>query len=202
MAARRTLLVGLAGGSASGKTTICRELASRWPDLLTVAHDRYYLTVADPGRHNYDHPSALDSALLCEHLDRLGAGQSVELPCYDYATHRRSAAAERVEPRDVVLVEGILVLADPQLCSRFHLRVFVHAPDDVRLLRRIRRDAVERARSVESVLHQYERTVRPMHLRHVAPCRALADLVLDGEAPVEEEAARLEQAIRAKAAGT
>lgn len=189
------LLVGLAGGSASGKTSICRALVARCPGLLCVAHDRYYHTVPDPGRHNYDHPHALDSELLCAHLDQLAAGQPCDLPCYDFATHRRLPGTERVPPCPVVLVEGILVLADPRLARRFHLKVYVHAPDDVRLLRRIRRDAVERARSVQSVLHQYETTVRPMHLRHVAPCRGLADLVLDGEAPIEEEAARLEQAI-------
>ncbi|MFH1465248.1 MAG: uridine kinase [Pseudomonadota bacterium] len=198
MAPRPVLLVGLAGGTASGKTTICHDLSGRWPEMLCIAHDRYYHTVPDPSRHNYDHPSALDSGLLCEHLDRLIAGESAELPEYDFATHRRRAETERVEPAQVVLVEGILVLADARLARRFHLKVYVHAPDDVRLMRRIRRDAVERARSVQSVLHQYESTVRPSHLRYVAPCRAVADLVLDGEAPIDEEAARLEQAIRAR----
>jgi uridine kinase len=198
MAPRPVLLVGLAGGTASGKTTISRTLTGRWPGMLCIAHDRYYHTVPDPSRHNYDHPSALDSGLLCEHLDRLAAGEPVDLPEYDFATHRRREQTERAQPAEVVLVEGILVLADARLARRLHLKVFVHAPDDVRLMRRIRRDAVERARSVESVLHQYENTVRPMHLRYVAPCRALADLVLDGEAPIDEEAARLEQAIRAR----
>jgi uridine kinase len=198
MAERKTLLVGLAGGTASGKTTIARMLMERWPDLLSIAHDRYYHTVPDPSRHNYDHPSALDSALLCDNLDRLLAGEPTDLPCYDFATHTRLERTERVEPARVVLVEGILVLADPRLAKRFHLKVYVHAPDDVRLMRRIRRDAVERARSVASVLHQYETTVRPMHLEYVAPCWERADLVLDGEASMDDETGRLAAAIRAR----
>ncbi len=196
-----TLLVGVAGGTASGKTTITRRLAERWPELLLIAHDRYYHTVADPSRHNYDHPDALDSALLCQHLDRLMAGQPAQLPVYDYASHTRQAHTEQVEPAAVVLVEGILVLADPQLARRFHLRVFVHADDDLRLLRRIRRDAVERARSVDSVLNQYEHTVRPMHQRFVGPSRALADLVLAGEGDMEGQVARLRGAIWERVGG-
>jgi uridine kinase len=198
MPAQKTLLVGLAGGTASGKTTIARSLVARWPGILPIAHDRYYHTVPDPSRHNYDHPSALDSALLCEHLDRLLAGEPTDLPLYDYSTHTRQPETERVEPAQVVLVEGILVLADPRLCERFHLTAYVHAPDDVRLMRRIRRDAVERARNVESVLNQYESTVRPMHLEYVAPCWKRAELVLDGEADIESEADRLARAIRAR----
>jgi len=198
MPEHKTLLVGLAGGTASGKTTIARNLSESWPGLLSIAHDRYYHTVPDPTRHNYDHPSALDSALLCDNLDRLLAGEPAALPCYDFATHTRLERSEPVAPAQVVLVEGILVLADPRLSKRFHLKVYVHAPDDVRLLRRIRRDAVERARSVASVLHQYETTVRPMHLEYVAPCWERADMVLDGEAPLAGETERLAAAIRAR----
>jgi uridine kinase len=198
MPSPKTLLVGLAGGTASGKTTIARNLVERWPGLLCIAHDRYYHTVPDPGRHNYDHPSALDSALLCDNLDRLLTGQPAKLPCYDFATHTRLERTERVQPAQVVLVEGILVLADPRLSKRFHLKVYVHAPDDIRLMRRIRRDAVERARSVASVLRQYETTVRPMHMEYVAPCWERADIVLDGEASIEEETERLARAIRAR----
>jgi uridine kinase len=197
MSTRSTLLVGLAGGTASGKTTIARNLEESWPGLLSIAHDRYYHTVPAPSRHNYDHPSALDSALLCKHLDQLLSGDPAALPCYDFATHTRLERTERVRPAQVVLVEGILVLADPRLRKRFHLQAYVHAPDDVRLMRRIRRDAVERARSVASVLHQYETTVRPMHMEYVAPCWQRADLVLDGEADVAVETERLAAAIRA-----
>ena len=196
MAERKTLLVGLAGGTASGKTTIARMLVERWPGLLSIAHDRYYHTVPDPSSHNYDHPSALDSALLCRNLDLLLAGEPADLPCYDFSTHTRLERTRRVQPAPVVLVEGILVLADPRLRKRFHLEVYVHAPDDVRLMRRIRRDAVERARSVASVLHQYETTVRPMHMEYVAPCWERADLVLDGEGDMDAETERLAAAIR------
>ncbi len=196
MEARKTLLVGLAGGTASGKTTIARKLVEAMPDVIYIAHDRYYHTVPDPSRHNYDHPSALDSALLCDNLDQLMAGQPAELPCYDFATHTRLERTKRLAPARVVLVEGILVLADPRLAKRFHLKAYVHTAADIRLMRRIRRDAVERARSVASVLHQYETTVRPMHMEYVAPCWEKADLVLDGEADIDGETRRLAEAIQ------
>ncbi len=195
--AAQTLLVGVAGGTASGKTTITRQLAEHWPNTLLIGHDRYYLDVPDPSRHNYDHPDALDSGLLVRHLDLLLAGRCAELPRYDFATHRRQADSDRVQPGRLVIVEGILVLADPRLARRFHLKVWVQAASDLRLTRRIRRDAVERARSVESVLAQYERTVRPMHQQFVEPSRELADIELDGEGSLEQELRRLRGAIEA-----
>lgn len=180
----RTVVIGMAGGSASGKTTAAAVLARRLGErCLLVQHDRYYRPLAegtDPAAHNFDHPDALESDRLAADLDALRAGRRARLPRYDFATHRREDRWDDADPRPVVLVEGILVLADPVLRAALDHRVFVHAPDDVRLVRRIRRDLAERGRALADVLHQYERTVRPMHEAHVAPSRVHADLVLDG----------------------
>lgn len=173
---------GIAGGTASGKTTVALELAERTGALL-ISHDRYYRDLVDASAANFDHPDALDTALLVRHLEELRAGRTVALPTYDYATHRRATVVDEVHPRSVIVVEGILVLADPGLRGCFDLRVYVDAPDDVRLARRLRRDVRERGRSVEGVLDQYLATVRPMHLAHVEPSRVHADLVLDGTHP-------------------
>lgn len=196
------LLVGMAGGTASGKTTLARVLARLDPQVLLIGHDRYYHTVPHPETHNYDEPAALDSALLLRHLAALVQGGTAEIPRYDYRHHRRQPQGQWVAPRQVILVEGILVLAEPALRDRFHLKVWVEAPGDIRLLRRVRRDAVERGRSVAEVLTRYERTVRPSHLRWVAPCAEHADLVLDGTADVDAEVDRLRRAIRAARGGS
>ncbi len=181
-------LVGIAGGTASGKTTAARALQERLGDrCLCLTHDRYYHPLparyrADPTAYNFDHPDALDTARMVRDLRALRSGATVRVPRYDYARHVRLPPSqwEVVHPRPVVLVEGILVLADPALRAELDHRVYVHAPDDIRLLRRIRRDADQRGRSVEEVLDQYLRTVRPMHEAFVAPSRQHADLVVDG----------------------
>lgn len=174
-------ILGIAGGTASGKTTVARALVERLgPTAALLSHDRYYRDVPEPAGFNYDHPDALDTALLVQNLDELRRHGRTELPVYTFASHRRQARTETLVAPELLVVEGILVLAGPQLVERFDLRVYVHAPDDIRLARRVRRDAVERGRTAESVLDQYLATVRPMHERFVAPSRALADLVLDG----------------------
>ena len=185
------LLVGIAGGTASGKTTLARRVLDHIPDAVLIGHDRYYHTVPDPARHNYDEPSALDSDLLARHLDILAAGGEAAIPSYDFTKHRRKPEREIVRASRVVLVEGILVLAEPQLRERFGFKVWVEAPEEVRLERRIRRDQLERGRSVQSIMAQYQSTVRPSHLRWVQPSARHADLVLDGTAPVEQEGLRL-----------
>ncbi len=184
----RPLVVGIAGGTASGKTTLARLAAARTGAAL-VTHDRYYFD-ADAST-NFDHPDALDTARLVTHLDQLRAGEAVHLPVYDFATHRREAVTERLEPHRLVIVEGILVLAEPALRARFDLAVFVHAAADVRLIRRVRRDIAERGRDLESVLTQYLATVRPMHETFVEPSARHAELVLDGEGALERELERL-----------
>ena len=146
-------------------------------------HDAYYrpldhLSPEQRARFNFDHPDALESDLMVAHLDRLIAGEAVEKPTYSFETHSRLEATQTVEPRPVVLVEGILVLAEPALRERMDVKLFVDAAPDVRLMRRMERDLHERGRSVESVLEQYRRTVRPMHLEFVEPSKRHADVII------------------------
>ncbi len=190
------MLVGIAGGTASGKTTIARHVVGALgARAALLSHDRYYRDVPEPRGFNYDHPDALDSARLVQNLDELRSQGQTELPVYDFASHRRQDRTERLHAPDVLVVEGILVLADPQLAERFDLRVYVHAPSDLRLARRLRRDLVERGRTAESVLDQYLATVRPMHERFVAPSRQRASLVLDGGGPLQAAVDSLLEAI-------
>lgn len=187
-----TLVVGIAGGSASGKTTVARlvahELGRR---CILIAHDRYYRG-ASPDT-NFDHPDALDTDHLLADLARLRDRRATRLPVYDFARHAR-VEPERwdpVEPRPVLLVEGILVLAIPALRDALDLRVFVEAPDELRLARRVRRDVAQRGRTERSVLEQYDHTVRPMYEQFVAPSRAHAHIVLDGTRSPAREARRV-----------
>jgi len=191
-------VVLVAGGTASGKTTLVHAVADAHPDCLVLSHDRYYLDVPDPLTHDYDHPEALDTARLVADLARLRAGQDASLPRYDFATHRRLAQGEPTQPRSLIFVEGILVLHDAQLRSLADLRVFVSAADDLRLARRLQRDIVERGREPAGVLGQYLSTVRPGHRRFVEPSRFHADIVLDGEAPLMVMAAGLAAMIHAR----
>jgi len=177
--------IAIAGGSGSGKTTLCRTLVEMLGQerCAVLDHDSYYrclghLPAAERARANFDHPDALDNDLLARHVDTLRAGRPVDKPSYDFTTHTRRAAAETVHPRPLILAEGVLLLAIPLLRRAFDLRVFVDAPPDIRALRRVRRDIVERGRTVESVYRQYVETVRPMHERFVEPAKATADLVL------------------------
>lgn len=183
------LVVAVAGGTASGKTSLVQRFAEQHP-CLRLTHDRYYLDVAEPRGHDYDHPDALDTELLVEHLALLRAGRPAQLPVYDFRTHTRQPQAEQVLPQELVIVEGILVLHHPALRALADLTVFVHAPPDVRLVRRIRRDVVERGRDVPGVLEQYLATVRPGHLSFVEPSRQHAELELDGTRPLDELLAR------------
>ncbi|MFZ5476100.1 MAG: uridine kinase [Myxococcota bacterium] len=184
------MIVGIGGGSASGKTTLARRLAQRLGAALLL-HDRYYRDAPEPHRVNFDHPDALETERLVTDLDALRAGREVDLPVYDFATHRRAAWTDRLAPGPVIVVEGILVLADAELRQRFDVRAFVHAPADLRLARRIVRDTNERGRTVESVLAQYLDQVRPMHERWVEPSRAHAEIELDGAGDLDAELERL-----------
>lgn len=188
------LVVAIAGGTASGKSTLADAVAAALgPVAVSISHDRYYKTVPDHIRHhprrvflhNYDHPDALDSALLAENLKELRAGRSVRIPRYDYATSTAVPADIPVEPRPIILVDGILILAEACLRPLFDLSVFVEAPDDVRLLRRIRRDTTVRGQTLDYVLDQYETSVKPMHDQFVAPSVTHAHLVLNGTRPVD-----------------
>jgi uridine kinase len=178
------LLIGIAGGTGSGKSTLAAGLISQLGgEVAVLEHDWYYrdrsgMSEAQREDVNYDEPGALDNALLVEHLGALRAGRAVECPQYDFATHTRRAATRRVAPARIVAVEGILLFAIPELCAAFDLRVFVDTDDDIRLMRRIARDIVERQRDIASIQHQYYSTVRPMHVLHVAPSKRQAHLIV------------------------
>lgn len=180
----RPLFIGLAGGSGSGKTTIAEALVHRLEGRVSLlSHDAYYrhmpeLSFEERTRVNYDHPASLESELLVKHLESLRSGIAIDQPVYDFSTHLRSDETVRVEPGNVVVVEGILVLAEPELRSELDLKIFVDTDPDLRLARRIDRDITERGRTVQSVLEQYFATVRPMHIEFVQPSLKYADLII------------------------
>ena len=181
----RPIIIGIAGGTGSGKTTVVQEIlkALGGSDVLVIMHDSYYrdrsdVPLEERRKANYDHPDALETSLLVDDLHRLRAGQAVDLPVYDFATYTRCRESLRVEPRRVIIVEGILVLADQRLRELMDIKVFVETDADVRLIRRLQRDVQERGRTVDSVIEQYLRTVRPMHLEFVEPSKRYADIIL------------------------
>lgn len=181
----RPLVIGVAGGSGSGKSTVVREIVRGVaPEAVSLIHqDAYYrdyrhLPFEERATINFDHPNALESDLFVTHLDELRAGRPADMPVYDFKTHTRSADTVRIDPTRVVIVDGILVLADRGVRDRMDIRVFVETDADIRLIRRLQRDVDERGRTVQSVLDQYERTVRPMHLEFVAPSKRYADLIV------------------------
>ncbi len=180
----RPLFIGLAGGSGSGKTTIAEEVVDRFGgEVALLSHDAYYrdrrdLTFEERTRVNYDHPDSLETELLVEHLSKLRLGEVIEHPVYDFSEHLRSSETIRIEPAPVVVVEGILVLAEASVRSELDLKIFVDTDPDLRLARRLERDIAERGRSVESVIGQYFKTVRPMHLEFVEASRRYADLII------------------------
>lgn len=182
---QRPLVVGIAGGTGSGKTTVAHKLAAAMPAgrCVTIEHDAYYrdqahLAPAERAGINYDHPASLESDLLARHLRELRAGRAVEVPIYDFATHTRRAETRAVAPARVIIVEGILVFTEAALREQLDIKIFVDTDADIRLIRRIRRDLEQRGRSFQSVRDQYYATVRPMHLEHVEPSKRWADLIV------------------------
>lgn len=178
-------MIGLAGGSGSGKTTIAEALVDAMAGVAYVRHDDYYrhrpeLTFEERTKVNYDHPDSLETTLLVSHLEALRSGQPVQRPVYDFTTHTRSDETVVVAPAPVVVVEGILVLADPDLRRLMDLKIYVDTDADLRLARRMERDIHERLRTPESVLTQYLTTVRPMHLEFVEPSKKHADMIIPG----------------------
>lgn len=179
------LILGIAGGSGSGKTTIAHTIIERvgGDRIAFVQHDAYYRDQSDISFEqrllvNYDHPASLETELLVRHLHELRAGLVIALPVYDFAKFTRTEISAPVEPRPVVLVEGILIFVDPALRAMFDIKVYVDAPADLRFIRRLQRDMTERKRTPESVIRQYLETVRPMHLEFVEPTKRFADLIL------------------------
>ncbi len=187
VARRRPLLVGIAGGSGAGKTTVVDAIAVRMgrEHVSVIQHDAYYrdrgsLSPEERSHLNFDHPDSLDSALLAEHLRVLADGRPVHSPVYDFTTHTRTAESVLVQPRRVLTVEGILILADEMLRQLFDIKVFVDTEPDIRIIRRLTRDVEQRGRTHESVIRQYLESVRPMHLAFVEPSKVHADVIIDG----------------------
>ena len=180
----QTLVVGVAGATGSGKTTVARRLAESVAEHVSVLqHDWYYrdrpeLTYEERCELNFDHPDALETALLVEHLTKLRAGEAIGAPVYDFKTHTRHAQTRAVRPAPVLLVEGILVLADARLRELFDIKVFVDTDADIRVFRRIRRDIEKRGRTFEQIRHQYYASVRPMTLQFVEPSKRWADIII------------------------
>lgn len=178
------LIVGIAGGTGSGKTTFAKALqSSMGEDCVIVPQDSYYianteLTFAERLKINYDHPDAFEDELLIKHLRLLRQGKSIQVPVYDFETYARTSETTRVQPRSIVVVEGILLLSNPSLRKEFDLKVFVDTDPDVRILRRLIRDVTKRGRTLESVHNQYLKTVKPMHEAFVEPSKRYADLIV------------------------
>lgn len=180
-----TVIIGIAGGSGSGKTTLTNRLWKQFgPDEVSVLnHDSYYkrhdeLPYEERCKLNYDHPDSFDTPLLVEHLKVLRAGQPVKVPIYDYSIHNRTDRTVTVYPAPVIIVEGILIFASPELCEQMDMKVYVDTDADVRILRRIMRDVKQRGRTLDSVVEQYLTTVKPMHEQFVEPSKRKADLIV------------------------
>ena len=178
------LVIGIAGGSGSGKTTLMNNVIAQFGGEITVlSHDNYYkrhdeLTYEERCQLNYDEPAALETDLMVRHLDQLRSGQAIDCPVYDFTVHNRSDETQRIESRKVIIVEGILIFEDPCLRDLMDIRIFVDTDADVRLCRRIKRDVNKRGRSLESVLTQYQETVKPMHEKYVEPSKKYANIVV------------------------
>ena len=202
----KPLLIGIAGGSGSGKSTVARNVASAL-DATSVAFidmDAYYhgaahLSMEERRKINFDHPDAIDWDLLLTHVSTLATAQAIEKPQYDFAAHTRLTTTTRVPAADVVVVDGILVLADPRVRALFDMKIFVEVDADIRLIRRLRRDIVERGRPLEEVLDQYLTTVQPMHLEFVEPSKRYADVIVprggDNAVAIEMIVAKIRQRV-------
>ncbi len=178
------LVIGIAGGSGSGKTTLMKNLMQGFGDQIAVlSHDNYYrahdeLPFEQRSKLNYDHPDAFDTEMMIEHLRQLKQGKTIACPVYDYTIHNRTSEVTMIESRSVIIVEGILIFENKALCDEMDIKIFVDTDDDVRLIRRIKRDVAKRGRSLQSVLNQYLETVKPMHEQFVEPSKKNADVVV------------------------
>ncbi|HNS52339.1 MAG TPA: uridine kinase [Anaerolineae bacterium] len=202
------VIMGVAGGTGSGKTTVANEILRRagTTRIAFLQHDAYYkdlarLPLPQRAMQNFDHPDALDNALLLSHLQALKQSRAVEVPVYDFTTHTRTVQTLRIEPQPVVLLEGILIFADEALRRLMDVKIYVDTDADIRFIRRLDRDIKERGRTAESVVHQYLSTVRPMHLEFVEPSKRYADVIIPeggfNEVAMDMIAARIRSLIRA-----
>ena len=206
----KPFLIGIAGGTGSGKTTVAKRIyeSLHLDAAAFIDHDAYYkdlghLPLEERVQINFDHPDSLDNDLLVHQLEELVAGRAVQKPVYDFAAHTRAAQTECIQPRDVILVDGILLFAEPRLRAMFDLKIFVDTEADVRFIRRLRRDLELRGRSVDSVIEQYLATVRPIHFEFVEPTKRYADVILprggNNTPGIELIAARLRERLTEKA---
>jgi uridine kinase len=204
--------LGVAGGTGSGKTTVARQIlrAVGSDRIAFLAQDSYYRDIDWSGpdelrRHNFDHPEAIDNDLLVSQVESLKAGRAIEVPIYDFVTHRRTRETHRVEPQPVLLLEGILLFVEPRLRELLDFKIYVDTDADVRLIRRIERDRRDRGRDLEGILRQYLETVRPMHLEFVEPSKRWADVIVpeggENRVALGMVIARVEQLLEASAAG-
>lgn len=180
-----SMIIGISGGTGSGKTTVANRILESVSasEVVFIQQDSYYRNLSDlPLDYrqlaNFDHPDALDNELLVNHIKKLKAGEPFDLPLYDFKTNMRMTETRRIEPKPIVIVEGILIFADARLLEQMDIKVFVDTPDDIRFIRRLRRDLAERGRTVESVIEQYIGTVRPMHMQFVEPSKRYADVII------------------------
>jgi len=205
----KPIIIGVAGGTASGKSTVAEAILQRVgrEHIAYIQHDSYYrdlshLPLEERARMNFDHPDALETELLVEHLRQLQAWQPIEVPIYDFATYTRTGRTRRIEPRRVVLVEGILIFVDRQLRDMMDIKLYVDTDADMRFIRRLQRDMRERGRTLESVIRQYLETVRPMHLEFVEPSKRYADIIIPSggfnETAIEMIVARIQKLLGAE----
>ena len=179
------MIIGISGGTGSGKTTVANRILESVSadEVVFIQQDLYYRNLKDMpldyrNAANFDHPDALDNDLLINHLKKLRAGEPVELPIYDFRTHTRLPATTRIESKPIVILEGILIFAEPRLREQLDIKVFVDTPDDIRFIRRLKRDIAERGRTLDSVIEQYMATVRPMHIQFIEPSKRYADVII------------------------
>ena len=206
------LVIGIAGGTGSGKTSVTKKILERLDSsrVTVVQHDSYYRDISAHGGKsaleiNFDHPDSLETALLIHNIQELKAGRPVEEPIYNFTSHRRLDATRRVEPCEIIIIDGILIFVDKELRDLMDIKLFVDTDADERLIRRMRRDILERGRSVESVMEQYMRTVKPMHLEFVEPSKHWADIIIprgaENMVAIDMVAARVHSMLREPAAG-
>jgi len=182
------LIIGIAGGTGSGKTTVVHQIMNELPstEVGIISQDSYYrdnsnLTYEERTKINFDHPRAIDFELLTSHLRDLKAGKTIEQPVYSFVTHNRTGDVVLTHPRKVMIVEGILILANPELRDMFDIKIFVHADSDERLIRRLKRDISERGRDMEEVLNRYQTTLKPMHEQFIEPTKSFADIIIPND---------------------
>ncbi len=206
------LVIGIAGGTGSGKTTVTKAILAHLDEerVAVLQHDSYYKDISmygglTPDRINFDHPDSLETELFVRHIKDLKVGRVIEQPLYNFATHQRMKETKKVEPREIIIVDGILLLVDKSLRDLFDIKIFLDTDGDERLIRRIKRDILERGRSVDSIMSQYMNTVKPMHLEFVEPSKHWADVIIprgaENTVAIDMVVTKIKSMLREKVAG-